>query len=74
MNPKPTTIPLLDFSAYSNNLQQLDLSKKTLINTINQYSFCIAQKDAAFKKALQGAVVLFLFGVAITAVTKLLNK
>jgi N-acetylglucosaminyldiphosphoundecaprenol N-acetyl-beta-D-mannosaminyltransferase len=74
MNPKPTTIPLLDFSVYSNNLQQLDLSKKTLINTINQYSFCIAQEDAAFKKALQGAEVLLPDGMAIVAAVRLLTN
>ena len=74
MNPKPTSIPLLDFSVYSNNLQQLDLSKKTLINTINQYSFCIAQEDAAFKKALQGSDILLPDGMAIVAAARLLTN
>jgi N-acetylglucosaminyldiphosphoundecaprenol N-acetyl-beta-D-mannosaminyltransferase len=74
MNPKPKSIPLLDFSVYSNNLQQLDLSKKTLINTINQYSFCIAQEDSAFKKALQGSDILLPDGMAIVAAARLLTN
>lgn len=68
------TEKLFDFSVYSNNLQQLDLSQKTLINTINQYSFCIAQEDAAFKKALQGSEVLLPDGMAIVAAIRLLTN
>jgi N-acetylglucosaminyldiphosphoundecaprenol N-acetyl-beta-D-mannosaminyltransferase len=55
-------------------LQQLDLSKKTLINTINQYSFCIAQEDLVFKKALQDSDVLLPDGMAIVAAARLLNN
>ena len=68
------TEKLLDFSIYRNELSQLDWSKKMLINTINQYSFCIAQEDAAFKKALQGAEVLLPDGMAIVAATRLLTN
>lgn len=72
MNPNP--LFLLDFPIYPNQLQQLDWSQKTLINTINQYSFCIAQEDAAFKKALQGAGVLLPDGMAIVAAARLLTN
>jgi N-acetylglucosaminyldiphosphoundecaprenol N-acetyl-beta-D-mannosaminyltransferase len=68
------TITLLDFPIYPNPLQQLDWSKKMLINTINQYSFCIAQEDAAFKKALQGSDVLLPDGMAIVAAALLLTN
>jgi N-acetylglucosaminyldiphosphoundecaprenol N-acetyl-beta-D-mannosaminyltransferase len=68
------TITLLDFPIYPNPLQQLDWSQKMLINTINQYSFCIAQEDAAFKKALQGAEVLLPDGMAIVAAARLLTN
>ena len=70
----PSSLFLLDFPIYPNPLQQLDWSKKMLINTINQYSFCIAQEDAAFKKALQGAEVLLPDGMAIVAATRLLTN
>lgn len=72
MNPNP--LFLLDFPIYPNELQQLDFSKKTLINTINQYSFCIAQEDLAFKKALQGSDVLLPDGMAIVAAARLLTN
>ena len=68
------TEKLLDFSIYRNELSQLDWSKKMLINTINQYSFCIAQEDPSFKKALQGAEVLLPDGMAIVAAVRLLTN
>jgi N-acetylglucosaminyldiphosphoundecaprenol N-acetyl-beta-D-mannosaminyltransferase len=74
MITNPTTVPLLDFSINRNDLHQLALSQKTLINTINQYSFCIAQEDAAFKKALQGSDVLLADGMAIVAAVQLLSN
>lgn len=67
-------ILFLNFSVFKENLSQINLSQKTLINTINQYSFCIAQEDAAFKKALQGSDVLLPDGMAIVAAARLLTN
>lgn len=47
---------------------------KVLINTLNQYSFCIAQKDSNFKKALQKSDILLPYGIAIVAAGGLLNN
>jgi N-acetylglucosaminyldiphosphoundecaprenol N-acetyl-beta-D-mannosaminyltransferase len=71
---KKSPVLLLDFPIYSDLLQELDLSKKTLINTINQYSFCIAREDAAFKKALQGSDVLLPDGMAIVAAARIVTN
>ncbi len=70
----PHTISLLDFPVYRNDLHQIDWGTKKLINTINQYSFCIAQKEAAFKKALQGSDILLPDGMAIVAAARLLTN
>jgi N-acetylglucosaminyldiphosphoundecaprenol N-acetyl-beta-D-mannosaminyltransferase len=67
------SIPLLDFRVYKNNLIEIPLGQKMLINTINQYSFCIAQKDAAFKRALLGSDILLADGMAIVSAVKLLQ-
>lgn len=72
MNPI-LTVPLLDFRVYKNTLFEIPFGRKTLINTINQYSFCIAQKDAAFKIALQGSDILLADGMAIVSAVQLLN-
>jgi N-acetylglucosaminyldiphosphoundecaprenol N-acetyl-beta-D-mannosaminyltransferase len=67
------SVPLLDFRVYKNALFEIPFGRKTLINTINQYSFCIAQKDAAFKSALQKSDILLADGMAIVSAVKLLN-
>ena len=72
MNPNP--LFFIDFAVYRNDLDKIDWSTKNLINTINQYSFCIAQKDVAFKKALQGSDILLPDGMSIVAAARLLTK
>jgi N-acetylglucosaminyldiphosphoundecaprenol N-acetyl-beta-D-mannosaminyltransferase len=62
----------LGYTLFSGTLDELFLAKKALINTINQYSYCIAEKDPEFKKALLGAEILLPDGAAITAAVWLL--
>ena len=68
------SVMFMDYSICGGNLKELAVTGKTLITTINQYSFCIAQEDAAFKKALQGAEVLLPDGMAIVAAMRLLTN
>lgn len=56
------------FNGDLNNLPQLP---KITINTINQYSFCIAEEDMEFKRALKNSDVLLPDGVGIVAALKL---
>lgn len=67
------SVPLVDYSVYSGDLTDLSFVNKTLINTINQYSFCIAETDIAFKESLQGSDVLLPDGMAIVAAVRLLT-
>ena len=73
MNNSISSIPFINYSIFSGDLSDCAMASKTLINTINQYSFCIAEQDAAFKKALQQSDVLLPDGMAIVAAVKLLN-
>ena len=68
-NPIPT-VPTQDYSIYNGTLDQVEVANKTLINTINQYSYCMAEKDAAFKKALQESDVLLPDGMGIVAAVR----
>ncbi len=63
----------IDYSVFTEPLSLLPSKPSMLVNTINQYSFCIAEKDAAFKTALQGSDVLLPDGVAIVGAVKLLT-
>jgi len=55
------------------DLDKLDLTRKTLINTINQYSYIVTKQDKAFKKALMESDVLLPDGVGIVLASQLLN-
>jgi len=70
---KIPTVGLLDYSILNGGLDKVKFNSKCLINTINQYSYIIAQKDAEFKKALMGSDVLLPDGVGITAALKVLK-
>jgi N-acetylglucosaminyldiphosphoundecaprenol N-acetyl-beta-D-mannosaminyltransferase len=68
-----STVPLLDYSIYNGDLADFAIAEKSQINTINQYSFCIAEEDADFKSALQQSDILLPDGMAIVAAVKLLS-
>ncbi|MFV8341098.1 WecB/TagA/CpsF family glycosyltransferase [Flavobacterium sp. XS2P39] len=74
MTKSISSVPLLNYSIYSGDLSEFGADGQTLINTINQYSFCIAEKDSVFKKALQHSDILLPDGMAIVAAVKLLNN
>ena len=63
----------LEYSLYSESLKKLPKKSSLLINTINQYSYCIAEKDPDFKKALLGSDVLLPDGIAVVAAARLLT-
>jgi len=58
-------VSLFDYKLYSSSLDQIDFSKKSLITTINQYSYCVAQKDSVFKTTLKESDILLPDGVGI---------
>jgi N-acetylglucosaminyldiphosphoundecaprenol N-acetyl-beta-D-mannosaminyltransferase len=67
-------IEVMNYPIFADNLDKLDLSKRTVINTINQYSFCIAEEDEDFKNALKESDVLLPDGVGIIMAAKMLIK
>jgi N-acetylglucosaminyldiphosphoundecaprenol N-acetyl-beta-D-mannosaminyltransferase len=73
MTESISSAPLMEYSIYSGDLKKCARAGKTLINTINQYSFCIAEEDDAFKNALQQSDVLLPDGMAIVAAVQLLS-
>src|SRR5690606_33861663 len=62
-----------NYSIYTDGLDELPVLSKTLINTINQYSFCLAGKDKAFREALLSSDVLLPDGVGIVAAVRFLT-
>lgn len=62
-----------DYSIYASKLSDLPDFPKMLINTINQYSYCIAAEDLAFKAALQGSDVLLADGIGMVVAMRFLS-
>jgi N-acetylglucosaminyldiphosphoundecaprenol N-acetyl-beta-D-mannosaminyltransferase len=52
---------------------QFPVQDKTIINTINPHSYCVAKRDKAFKEALQQSDFLLPDGVGIVLAAKVLK-
>lgn len=70
---KPDHIYCMGYRVFGASLEQLQYSEKTLISTINQYSYCIAEKDSEFKKSLEESDVLLPDGIGIVAAVRFLH-
>jgi N-acetylglucosaminyldiphosphoundecaprenol N-acetyl-beta-D-mannosaminyltransferase len=62
-----------DYSLFLSSLDDLPVENSLLINTLNQYSYCIAQKDIAFRKSLLRSDVLLPDGIAVVAAARFLT-
>lgn len=60
----------MGYNLFIGDLNNLPAFPKMIINTINQYSFCIAEEDIEFKKALQNSEVLLPDGIAIVVAVR----
>lgn len=61
------------YNLYIKSLDDLPEMPKMVINTINQYSFCLAEKNPDFKNALVRSEILLPDGVGIVAAVRLQN-
>ncbi|UKT62405.1 WecB/TagA/CpsF family glycosyltransferase [Pedobacter mucosus] len=61
------------YDLYTKTLNEFVLGKKMVINTINQYSFCMAEQDEEFKKALMNSDVLLPDGDGIVLAERFLT-
>ncbi|MDP9047272.1 MAG: WecB/TagA/CpsF family glycosyltransferase [Bacteroidota bacterium] len=69
-----STVQLSGYSILSSDVSQLKYDSKCIINTVNQYSYIIAENDQEFKNALLNSDVLLPDGVGVTAAVKLINN
>jgi N-acetylglucosaminyldiphosphoundecaprenol N-acetyl-beta-D-mannosaminyltransferase len=63
----------LDYNLYDGELNEISLDSKTTINTINQYSYCIAQEDNEFREALKGSDILLPDGEGVVLAERFLT-
>jgi N-acetylglucosaminyldiphosphoundecaprenol N-acetyl-beta-D-mannosaminyltransferase len=64
----------LSYDIFTGDLNLISFDSKLLINTINQYSYCIAEEDKEFKDALLNSDILLPDGMAIVMAVKMMVK
>ncbi len=63
----------MGYSLFADELERIPLNTKLEVNTINQYSYCIAEKDIEFQKALVNADVLLPDGIGMVWAARMLR-
>jgi N-acetylglucosaminyldiphosphoundecaprenol N-acetyl-beta-D-mannosaminyltransferase len=74
MNPQFNLITFDQYFVFAGSLEDINLDSRLVINTINQYSYCLADKDERFKEALKKADILLPDGVGVVLAVKLLSR
>jgi N-acetylglucosaminyldiphosphoundecaprenol N-acetyl-beta-D-mannosaminyltransferase len=67
------SVKVFDYEIFISPVEDIDLHKKTLISTINQYSYVMAEQDSDFKNALKQSDILLPDGIAIVLAAKILT-
>ena len=62
-----------NYSVYCENLSEMPTTEQVMVNTLNQYSYCLAETDSIFKRALTSSDILLPDGIAIVAAMRLLT-
>lgn len=65
---------LLGFSVFSEELSDINIKERHIINTINPHSYCVAMQDSEFKSALLNSDILLPDGIGIVVATRILFK
>lgn len=67
------TSQILGYNVFADDLDQISLHRKTIINTVNAYSYVLAKSDIDFNKALKLSDVLLPDGFPIVLANSILN-
>ncbi|GAA4090177.1 WecB/TagA/CpsF family glycosyltransferase [Mucilaginibacter panaciglaebae] len=70
---KYITKEVLDYDAFNRDINKINFHTKCLITTVNRYSYMIAEKDKAYKKALISSDILLHDNININAAAKPLD-
>lgn len=67
-------LKIINKHVFSGDLKNIDLNKKTIINTINPHSYCVSKTDAVFQNALLKSDILLPDGSGIVMAANFLTK
>ena len=64
---------MMGYEVFEDDLVDIDLEKRQIINTINPHSYVTAKDDSLFKEALQSSDILIPDGSGIVLASKMIN-
>lgn len=65
---------ILGYDVFKSALNNIDLHKNKIINTINPHSYCVSKGDISFEIALKESDILLPDGIGIVWAEKFINK
>lgn len=65
---------IMTYEVFVDNLENIDLMNKKVVNTINPHSYITAKKDILFEKALRDSDLLIPDGSGIVLASKIINR
>jgi N-acetylglucosaminyldiphosphoundecaprenol N-acetyl-beta-D-mannosaminyltransferase len=71
---KEFTMNIMNYTIFTESLENVDLKKRQIINTINPHSYVTAKEDNKFHRALCASDILIPDGSGIVLAAKQLNK
>ena len=63
----------LGYSIFADELEKIPLNSKLEVNTINQYSYCIAEEDVEFESSLANSDILLPDGIGVVWAARFLT-
>jgi len=73
MNLQLDSISFDQYDIFTGSLNKIDLNSRLIINTINQYSYCLAEEDITFEAALKKSDILLPDGIGIVLAIRLIS-
>ena len=69
---KYSNIDFFNYPVFNGDLNDVAFKNGLLVTTINQYSYCVAEEDAEFKRALIDSDILLPDGIGVTVAARFL--
>jgi N-acetylglucosaminyldiphosphoundecaprenol N-acetyl-beta-D-mannosaminyltransferase len=73
MKEHQLSVNVMGYPVFSESLDKISPTRKMLINTLNQYCYCMAEIDMDYKRALEDSDIMLPDGIGIVAAAKFLN-
>ena len=74
MKEQNTYLKCFGYPVFTGDLENISQQGKKVVNTINQYSYCMAEQNPKFKNTLLKSDILLPDGIAIVMASRILYQ